>query len=108
MIFFSSVFNMSLIGRLLVGGKHNLRLKFYGKKTKASLRNAKQTGLTINNQPQVLFEIEYTDETGRKYQVKLKKIVSLLNLGMAREKELMIFYLPDEPHTIAFAEDLES
>lgn len=102
------VFNIGRIGSILVGGKHNLRLKFYGKKTKATLRNATQTGLTINNQPQVLFEIEYEDDLGKKYQVKFKKIVSLLNLDMAREKELMIFYLPDEPHTIAFASDLES
>lgn len=88
-------------------GKHDLRLKFYGRKTKARLHNASQTGLTINNQPQVLFEMEYTDALGKKYNTTFKKIVSLLNLDITRQETLEIFYLPDEPHIVALASDLE-
>ncbi len=103
----STIFNRSIIGKYFSPGKHDLRLKFYGRKTRARLRKASQTGLTINDQPQVLFELEYNDEQGKKYQVKLKKIVSLLNLDSTRQQEIEIFYLPEAPHTVAFAQDLE-
>lgn len=106
-MFFPNLFTLLLLRKFFGPGKDDLRLKFYGKKTLAKLRNAKETGLRINDQPQVLFEMEYSDDLGKKYQVKLKKIVSLLNLGIAREKEIEIFYLPEDPHTIAFARDLE-
>jgi hypothetical protein len=96
-----------LLNKYFGRGKDDLRLKFYGKKTMARLRNASQTGLTINDQPQVLFEMEYTDAFGKKYTTSFKKIVSLLDLGIAKQEMLEIFYLPDAPHIVALAGDLE-
>lgn len=103
------LFNTSLIGGLMKKyfgpGKNDLRLKLYGRKTIATLKSASQTGLSVNDQPQVLFVLEYTDDSGKKYQANFKKIVSLLELDITRKKELEIFYLPEAPHTIALAAD---
>ncbi|PSK91124.1 hypothetical protein [Taibaiella chishuiensis] len=96
-----------LLRKHLGPGKHDLRLKLYGRKTMATLKSASQTGLSVNDQPQLLFVLEYTDDLGKKYQVSFKKIVSLLELDIARKEEIAIFYLPDAPLTVAFASDLE-
>lgn len=88
-------------------GKHTRKLKFYGKRTMAELRKASQTGILVNDQPQVLFELRYTDEQGKEHSASVKKIVDLLNLHITRMPRLEIFYLPDQPRVVAFAADLE-
>ncbi len=96
-----------LLRKHLGPGKHDLRLKLYGRKTMATLKSASQTGLSVNDQPQLLFVLEYTDNLGKKYQVSFKKVVSLLDLDIARKEQLAIFYLPEAPLTVALASGLE-
>jgi len=87
--------------------KNILRIKFYGKQAVARILSAEQTGTYINEQPQVRFELEYTDGNGQVHQVSLKKIVNLLDVAITREKTISIFYLEEDPQQVAFAADLE-
>jgi len=96
-----------LIFKNIFKGKQADMLKFLGKKTVATITDITQTGVYINDQPQVKYSIEFEDQNGRKHQASIKKIVRLIDIGNVRlEKEKNIFYLPDNPDKIAFEEDL--
>ncbi|QJB40572.1 hypothetical protein HF324_23140 [Chitinophaga oryzae] len=73
----------------------------------AEVVSASQTGTYINEQPQVKFELRYKDEYGKTYNTELKKIVSLIDLGMTRQETVSVFYLKDKPSEVAFADDLD-
>lgn len=68
-----------------------------GIKTTANVVSAQQTGLYINKQPQVRFVLEFTDQNGKTHKISRNRVLSLLNLGMASQKELPIIYLPEDP-----------
>ncbi len=106
--FFGGIFYL-IITKLLgkFKGKQGTKLKFTGRKTMAKILNIAQTGTYINNQPQVKFNLEYTDHLGRTHLNEIKKIVSLLEVGnLNQQTEKEIFFLEEDPTEIAFAEDL--
>lgn len=84
-----------------------LKLKYFGLRTDAAIVSATQTGTYINEQPQVKFELSYQDYSGRVHTATLKKIVSLLDLGVAQQKTVPVFYLKLSPGVVAFASDIE-
>ncbi|SHL52951.1 hypothetical protein SAMN05443634_110136 [Chishuiella changwenlii] len=97
---------VKLMGKFSFRNKSSLELKFKGQKTIAKIISAEQTGTYINNQPQVKFELTYTDISGKIHHNSIKKIVSLMEIGNLQQKEKEIFYLIDDPNTIAFTDDL--
>ena len=78
---------------------------FKGKLVQAQVLSAEQTGTYINEQPQVRFKLNYTDEIGRPYTTSIKEIVSLLELATVNKPHRMILYLPDDPTQAIFADD---
>ncbi len=86
--------------------KQPLQMIMYGIKTTGDILSYKQTGMYINEQPQVQFEIEYTDQEGNKRVTQCKKIVSLLDIHKLDNGTKEIMYLPNEPEKIVFYEDL--
>lgn len=82
-------------------------IKFKGIRTTARLISADQTGTYINEQPMVLFKLEYTDEKNQIRRAEIKKIVNLLDLNQVRQRNADIFYLKEDPGRIAFADDLD-
>jgi hypothetical protein len=96
-----------LIGRFSGQTKQAVNIKFKGLRARARLLNARQTGLYINEQPNVEFLLEYTDEQQQVHQVSFKRIVDLLDLHVTRQEYIDIFYLKEDPSRIAFASDLE-
>ncbi|WP_295203834.1 hypothetical protein [uncultured Chryseobacterium sp.] len=99
-----------LIGRGggIIASKDSLRLKLTGLKTMAKIVKTEQTGTYINENPKFRFTIEYTDSSGKIHQVTLTRIVPLIELHTIQRKEREIFYLPEDPENIAFAEDINS
>lgn len=97
------------IFRLFAGSKKGEAelIKFKGIKTTAKLLSANQTGTYINEQPMILFKIEFVDYQNRTRRAELKKIVNLLDLNMVKQETVEIFYLKENPDRIAFASDLE-
>ncbi len=83
-------------------------IKFKGIKTAARLINVSQTGTYINEQPMMRFELEYTDNKQHIHKSSLKKVIGLLELDITKQKEIEIFYLPENPTQIAFASDLNN
>jgi hypothetical protein len=89
-------------------GGDALMIKFGGVKTQAKLIKVSQTGTYINEQPEMRFELEYTDQKHQVHRTTIKKVIGLLNLDMAKQEYVEIFYLPENPSKIAFANDLNN
>ncbi|HEY9262654.1 hypothetical protein [Chitinophaga sp.] len=85
-----------------------LRFKYYGIRTDARIVSASQTGTYINEQPQLRFELQYQDTAGVSHNASLKKIIPLLELEIAKQATIPVFYLKDKPEQIAFASDVEA
>lgn len=86
---------------------NQLKHKYYGYRTTADLLSAAQTGTYINEQPQVRFNLQYTDHNNRQQTASFTKVISLLDVGMTKEKHIDIFYLQDAPGDISLASDIE-
>lgn len=71
-----------------------------GVKTTAKVLRTEQTGVYLNRQPQVLFELEFTDQQGKTHHASHKKIIPFLNLYLAKQSELPITYLPADPQKL--------
>ena len=96
-----------LIFRKMNIGPSTLALKFKGKRANGTILKVQQTGTYINEQPEVRFDVEYTDDQGVIQQVQLKKIVSLLEVGSVKEQtHCSLFYDPHEPKKAQFEQDI--
>ncbi|MCF6404846.1 hypothetical protein L3C95_18245 [Chitinophaga filiformis] len=83
-----------------------LHMVMYGIKTTGSILSFRQTGTYINEQPQVQFEIEYTDHQDTRRKTVYKKIVSILDIHKLDCGPKEIMFLLDKPERIVFYEDL--
>ncbi len=109
LLFFGLIFKLvvvKLIGKRLFIGKDALKLKFLGAKTVAKIVRVVQTGVYINGQPEVKYDLTFTDKRGTAQQASIRKIISLIDIGDAKPTEKEIFYLPDDPSLAGFAEDI--
>lgn len=97
---------LRLIGKASGDAKQPLRMIIYGVKTTAKILNFRQTGMYINEQPQIQFEIEYSDQEYNNRHINYKKIVSLLEVHKLSTGPKEILFLPEEPEKIVFYEDL--
>src|SRR5690606_27530382 len=94
------------ISRLFGDDKVTTQLKYRRLRTDARMLEASQTGTSINDQPEVRFELEYDDLNGNKHFITYKKIVRLIDTHITKAKTIPIFYLPEQPKIIGFASDL--
>jgi hypothetical protein len=87
--------------------RKSIRLKFKGKRATANIISVRQTGVFINEQPRVEFNLEYTDDHGRFRKQSLKKVINLLELDITKQKYIDIFYLDEVPEEVVVASDLD-
>lgn len=81
--------------------RHASKLLLYGKSATATIISTAQTGLYINEQPQVRFTIEFEGGRGRMHQASFKRVVDLLKIpDIAPGKTLTILYDPEHPDQI--------
>jgi len=97
---------LGFIGKASGNPAEPLRMILYGVKATGTILSYSQTGLSINDQPQVQFEIEYVDQQGFRQTTLYKKIVSLLDMHKIYAEHKEIMYLPAQPQNIVFYEDL--
>lgn len=98
---------LSFISSKLNSGLDNAPLiKFKGIRTTAKQIAANLTGTYINEQPMVNFDLEFVDQHNHTHRASIKKIVSLIDLDITKQKTADIFYLLEDPRKIAFATDL--
>jgi hypothetical protein len=99
-------FIISFIGKASGSSTHPLRMVLHGIKTTGTILSYGQTGMYINEQPQVQFEIEYTDQRGIRRTILYKKIVSLLDIHKIATGSKEIMYEDTQSQNIIFYEDL--
>ena len=97
-----------IYSKLTVLNGSSSMIKFKGIKTWAKLVKVSQTGTYINDQPEILFQLEYTDNKHHVHCNSLKKVIRLLELDITKQEKIEIFYLPENPNKIAFASDLNT
>jgi len=88
--------------------KNQLQHKYYGYETQAQVISTSQTGVYINDQPQVRFNLQYTDRSNRPVNVSFTKTISVLDTALVQQKTFDIFYLENDPQNICLASDLRS
>jgi hypothetical protein len=106
LIFFSVIFYFII--KVFVGDpRKKLKLKFWGQLATARVKQVKQTGTYINEQPQVKYDLEFRDKNGKVYQTSKKEVVSLMDIGhISSIKQREVFYMPDDPKIFSFSDDL--
>ncbi|SFM62647.1 hypothetical protein SAMN05428949_0221 [Chitinophaga sp. YR627] len=97
---------LSFIGKASGDSKDPLRMIMYGMKTTANILSYRQTGTYFNEQPQIQFEMEYSDHQHNNRHLVYKKIVSLLDVHKLSTGPREILFLPEAPEQIVFYEDL--
>lgn len=69
-----------IVGRF-VKNKKEERILFTGRSAQAQIISVSQTGLTVNDQPQLMFQVSFKDCKGIEHITVYKKIVKLLDLS---------------------------
>lgn len=87
-------------------GQKFVRLLFYGQRATAFVTNASQTGTYINENPQVRFDLTFTDHKGINHKTSYKKVVQMIDLHDVKRESRTILYMPDDPSILIFEEDL--
>lgn len=71
-------------------------LLLYGKTTQGEIINFSQTGTYINEQPQVRFDVHFSDEWGDLLSKEFKQIIPLTDLHELKKGEAEVIYLPSD------------
>lgn len=81
--------------------KKEERILFSGRNAKAHIISVSQTGLTVNDQPQIMFQVSFKDFRGIEHIAVYKKIVSLLKLSsIPKQGTIEIMYDENDPKKI--------
>lgn len=77
------------------------RILFTGRNAEANIMSVSQTGVTVNDQPQIIFQVSYKDFRGNEHIATYKKIISLLNLSsVPKAGKIEIMYDENDPKNI--------
>ncbi|SMO58509.1 hypothetical protein SAMN06265171_10316 [Chryseobacterium rhizoplanae] len=89
-----------IFGRLLKNTKEE-RILFSGRNAEAHIISVSETGLTVNDQPQIMFQLSFKDFRGTEHITVYKKIVSRLNLSSVPKKgTVQIMYDENDPKKV--------
>lgn len=81
--------------------KKEERILFSGRNAEAHIISVSQTGLTVNDQPQIMFQVSFKDFRGTEHIAVYKKIVSLLKLSsIPQQGTIEIMYDENDPKKI--------
>lgn len=106
-IIFSGVMTLIyvLVFQLIIGkffkNKKEERILFVGRSAEAQIISVNQTGLTVNDQPQIMFQVSFKDFRGKEHIAVYKKVIRLLDLSsVPKQGAVEILYDENEPGTI--------
>lgn len=89
-----------IVGKF-VKNKKEERILFAGRNAQAQIISVSQTGLTVNDQPQLLFQVSFKDFKGIEHITVYKKIVRLLDLAsVPQHGTIEILYDQNNPKKI--------
>jgi hypothetical protein len=109
----SLIFTFAILGfvfylvyiKLIKPSQNAKRILQTGMPGKAKVLGLAETGMTVNNSPQVLLTLEVTpDHTRRPYQVQTKQIISILHIPQFQPgARLLVRVDPNDPNQVAIA-----
>ncbi|VFA41863.1 Uncharacterised protein [Chryseobacterium indologenes] len=106
-IIFSGVMTLIyvLVFQLIVGkffkNKKDEKILFSGRNAKADIISVSQTGVTVNDQPEIMIQVGFKDFRGTEHIAVYKKIVTLLNLSsVPKHGNIEILYDENDPKKI--------
>ncbi|WP_312302147.1 hypothetical protein [Chryseobacterium sp.] len=83
------------------------QILFSGRNAEATIISVSQTGLTVNDQPQIMFQVSFKDFRGTEHIAVYKKIVSLLKLSsIPKQGTIEIMYDENDPKKIMIPKGL--
>lgn len=89
-----------IIGKFMKNTKEE-RILFAGRNAEAQIISVNQTGLTVNDQPQLIFQVSFKDFRGTEHIAVYKKIVRLLDLAsVPKQGTVEIIYDENNPDQI--------
>ncbi|SMC46972.1 hypothetical protein [Chryseobacterium sp. YR221] len=90
-----------LIIRKFFKNKKEERILFVGRSAEAQIISVNQTGLTVNDQPQIMFQVSFKDFKGKEHIAVYKKVIRLLDLSsVPKQGAVEILYDENDPGTI--------
>lgn len=109
----SLIFTFAILGfvgymvyvKLIKPSQNAKRILQTGMPGKAKVLSLAETGVTINNAPQVLLTLEVTpDSTRRPYQVQTKQVISIVHIPQFQPgAKLLVRIDPNDPNQVAIA-----
>lgn len=105
-IFSGVMFLLTILVYQMIVGKFFKKTKeeqilFAGRNAEAEIISVSQTGLTVNDQPQIMFQVSFKDFKGKEHITVFKKIVNLLDLAsVPRQGKIEIMYDENNPSKI--------
>ncbi len=72
-------------------------LKYRGLRARARVLDVRQTGTTLNEQPQVEFRVAFEDASGNPHEATMRRFVSLLDVGQLPRDTVSVLYDPQHP-----------
>ena len=109
----SLIFTFAVLGfvfymvyvKLIKPSQNAKRILQTGLPGKAKVLSLAETGVTVNNAPQVLLNLEVTpDHTRRPYQVQTKQIISMIHIPQFQPgARLLVRVDPNDPNQVAIA-----
>nr|WP_315029285.1 hypothetical protein [uncultured Chryseobacterium sp.] len=89
-----------IVGKF-VKNKKEERILFSGRNAEGEIISVNQTGLMVNDQPQLIFQVSFKDFRGNEHIAVYKKVVSLLNLSsVPKHGGIDILYDENDPKKI--------
>lgn len=89
-----------IVGKFFKNAKEE-RILFAGRNAEANIISVGQTGTTVNDQPELIFQVSFKDFRGNEHIAVYKKIVSLLNLSsVPKTGTIEIMYDENDPKKI--------
>ena len=80
-------------------------LKYRGIGVEARVLKVRQTGTYLNEQPQVEFQLRFTDVAGQPQRAVIRRYVPLLDLATIPRETMQIIYDPGNPSRVQMDQD---
>lgn len=88
---------LRVILRVIRSNTTDQTLTYRGLRARARVLDVRQTGTTLNEQPQVEFRVAFEDASGNSHEATVRRFVPLLDIGRLPRETVSVLYDPQHP-----------